>query len=113
MQILYHDKDLAVIIKPVGMDSESAIPAAIIAELGGNAEEVRVSVGNAMEATQTQRTKIMEASESFEKINTKLESLEIMVASDYVRKQDLNRFEAKIDHMNDMIINLIKEHGQR
>ena len=35
MQFLYHDKDLAVIIKPVGMDSESAVPAAIIAELGG------------------------------------------------------------------------------
>lgn len=53
---------------------------------------------------------INQASESFEKINTKLENLEIMVASDYVKKQDLNRFEAKLDHMNDMIISLIKEH---
>lgn len=52
---------------------------------------------------------INEASESFKKINTKLESLEIMVASDYVKKQDLNRFESKLDHMNDMIISLIKE----
>lgn len=52
---------------------------------------------------------INQASESFEKINTKLENLEVMVASDYVKKQDLNRFEAKLDHMNDMIISLIKE----
>ena len=35
MQFLYHDQDLAVIIKPVGLDSESAVPAAITAELGG------------------------------------------------------------------------------
>ena len=35
MQFLYHDNDLAVIIKPVGLDSESAVPAAIIEALGG------------------------------------------------------------------------------
>ena len=35
MQFLYHDCDLAIVLKPVGMDSESAVPAAIIAELGG------------------------------------------------------------------------------
>ena len=35
MQFLYHDQDLAIVIKPVGMDSESAVPAAIQAELGG------------------------------------------------------------------------------
>ncbi len=35
MQILYHDRDLAVILKPVGMDSESAVPTALIRELGG------------------------------------------------------------------------------
>ena len=35
MQFLYHDQDLAVIIKPAGLDSESAVPAAIMAELGG------------------------------------------------------------------------------
>ena len=29
MQILYHDTNLAVIIKPVGLDSESAVPAEI------------------------------------------------------------------------------------
>lgn len=35
MQFLYHDRDLAVVIKPVGLDSESAVPAAIIEALGG------------------------------------------------------------------------------
>ena len=35
MQFLYHDNDLAVVVKPVGLDAESAVPAAIIAELGG------------------------------------------------------------------------------
>ena len=34
MQFLYHDNDLAVVIKPVGLDAESAVPAAIIAKLG-------------------------------------------------------------------------------
>lgn len=52
---------------------------------------------------------INQASESFEKINMKLENLAVMVASDYVKKNDLNRFEAKLDHLNDMIISLIKE----
>lgn len=36
MDILYHDRDLAVILKPVGMDSESAVPAALMQALGGN-----------------------------------------------------------------------------
>jgi len=35
MNILYSDRDLAVIIKPVGMDSEHAVPAAIAEKLGG------------------------------------------------------------------------------
>ena len=51
MQILYHDKDLAVIIKPMGMDSESAVPAAIIAALGGEAYTVHrldLNVGGVM-----------------------------------------------------------------
>lgn len=34
MEILYHDRDLSVLIKPVGMDSESAVPAALQQELG-------------------------------------------------------------------------------
>ena len=35
MEILYSDKDLAVCLKPVGLDSEHELPAAIAAELGG------------------------------------------------------------------------------
>lgn len=51
MQILYHDRDLAVIIKPVGLDSEYAVPAAIIAELGGECYTVHrldLNVGGVM-----------------------------------------------------------------
>ena len=35
MEILYSDKDLAVIVKPVGLDSEAEVPAAIKEALGG------------------------------------------------------------------------------
>ena len=35
MELLYHDKDLAVCIKPVGMDSEHQVPAALKELLGG------------------------------------------------------------------------------
>jgi 23S rRNA pseudouridine1911/1915/1917 synthase len=35
MNIIYSDRDLAVIIKPVGMDSEHQVPAAIVEKLGG------------------------------------------------------------------------------
>ena len=35
MEILYSDRELAVVIKPVGLDSEQEVPAAIRAELGG------------------------------------------------------------------------------
>ena len=35
MEILYSDKDLAVCLKPVGMDSEQDIPKALQASLGG------------------------------------------------------------------------------
>ena len=51
MQFLYHDKDIAVIIKPVGLDSESAVPAAIISELGGKCYPVHrldLNVGGVM-----------------------------------------------------------------
>ena len=36
MEILYHDKDLVVCIKPVGLDSESEVPAELIKHLGGD-----------------------------------------------------------------------------
>ena len=35
MNIIYSDRELAVIIKPVGMDSEHQVPAAIMEKLGG------------------------------------------------------------------------------
>lgn len=35
MEVLYSDKDLAVIVKPVGLDSEAQVPAAIKELLGG------------------------------------------------------------------------------
>ncbi len=35
MNILYSDREIAVIIKPVGMDSEHAVPTALAAQLGG------------------------------------------------------------------------------
>ena len=35
MEILYSDKDLAVCVKPVGMDSEQDVPASLKASLGG------------------------------------------------------------------------------
>lgn len=35
MELLYHDKDLVVCIKPVGMDSEHQVPAALKELLGG------------------------------------------------------------------------------
>ena len=37
MQILYHDPNIAVCIKPVGMDAEHEVPQAIAAQLGGAA----------------------------------------------------------------------------
>lgn len=51
MQFLYHDQDLAVIIKPVGLDSESAVPAAIIDALGGECYPIHrldLNVGGVM-----------------------------------------------------------------
>ena len=35
MEILYSDKNIAVIVKPVGMDSEHDVPAALVEQLGG------------------------------------------------------------------------------
>lgn len=35
MEILYHDQDIAVCVKPVGLDSEQEVPAALTQRLGG------------------------------------------------------------------------------
>lgn len=56
MQFLYHDNDLAIVIKPVGLDAESAVPAAIIAELGGECFTVHrldLNVGGVMAYART------------------------------------------------------------
>lgn len=44
-----------------------------------------------------------------ERVSNDLEDLKIVVASDCVRKADLNRFESKLDHMNDMLFSLVKD----
>ena len=36
MEILYHDRDIAVCVKPVGLDSETEVPAALKEALGGD-----------------------------------------------------------------------------
>ena len=58
MQFLYHDKDLVVIIKPIGLDSESAVPAAITAELGGEIYTIHrldLNVGGVMVYARTKQ----------------------------------------------------------
>lgn len=51
VEVLHHDRELAVVLKPVGLDAESALPAAIIAELGGECYTVHrldLNVGGVM-----------------------------------------------------------------
>lgn len=51
LTFLHHDRDLAVVLKPVGVDAESALPAAITAELGGECYTVHrldLNVGGVM-----------------------------------------------------------------
>lgn len=51
MDILYSDRDLAVILKPTGMDSEHQVPQAIQAALGGDVYPIHrldVNVGGVM-----------------------------------------------------------------
>lgn len=58
MQFLYHDKDLAIIVKPVGLDSESAVPAGIMERLGGEAFTVHrldLNVGGVMVYARTKQ----------------------------------------------------------
>ena len=58
MQFLYHDADLAVVLKPVWLDSESAVPAAIISEIGGECYTVHrldLNVGGVMVFARTKQ----------------------------------------------------------
>lgn len=51
MTILFHDRDLCVAVKPVGLDSERDLPAAIISRLGGECYPVHrldLNVGGLM-----------------------------------------------------------------
>lgn len=58
MQIIHSDRDLAVIVKPVGLDSESAVPAAIVQALGGECYTVHrldLNVGGVMVYARTKQ----------------------------------------------------------
>ena len=58
MDILYSDRDLAVIIKPVGMDSEHQVPAAISEKLGGEVFPIHrldLNVGGVMVFARTKQ----------------------------------------------------------
>lgn len=51
LTVLYHDSELAVVLKPVGLDAESTLPAAIVSELGGECYTVHrldLNVGGVM-----------------------------------------------------------------
>lgn len=59
MQILHADRDIAVVVKPVGMDSERGVPEAICAELGGEAYTVHrldLNVGGVMVYARNKQT---------------------------------------------------------
>ena len=58
MNIIYSDRDLAVILKPVGMDSEHQVPAAIIEKLGGEVFPIHrldLNVGGVMVYARTKQ----------------------------------------------------------
>ena len=58
MNIIYSDRDLAVIVKPVGMDSEHAVPAAILENLSGEIFPIHrldLNVGGVMVYARTKK----------------------------------------------------------
>ncbi|MBR4038920.1 MAG: RNA pseudouridine synthase [Clostridia bacterium] len=58
MEILFHDKDLAVIVKPVGMESQAAVPAELEKQLGGTFYPVHrldLNVGGVMVYARTKQ----------------------------------------------------------
>ena len=58
MNILYSDRETAVIVKPVGMDSEHAVPAAIAEKLGGEVFPIHrldLNVGGVMVFARTKQ----------------------------------------------------------
>ena len=58
MDILYEDRDVAVIVKPVGLDAQAAVPAALEAQLGGTFYPVHrldLNVGGVMVYARTKQ----------------------------------------------------------
>ena len=58
MNIIYSDRELAVIVKPLGMDSEHAVPAAIAEKLGGEVFPIHrldLNVGGVMVYARTKQ----------------------------------------------------------
>ncbi len=58
MEILYSDKELAVLVKPVGMDSEHEVPAEVTKQLGGEVFPIHrldLNVGGVMVYARTQK----------------------------------------------------------
>ena len=61
MDIIYSDRDLAVIVKPVGMDSEHAVPAAILEQLDGEIFPIHrldLNVGGVMVYARTKQAAV-------------------------------------------------------
>ena len=61
MNIIYSDRDLAVIVKPVGMDSEHAVPAAILENLSGEIFPIHrldLNVGGVMVYARTKQAAV-------------------------------------------------------
>ena len=59
MEILYSDKNIAVIVKPVGLDSEHDVPAALAEQLGGEAYPIHrldQNVGGVMVFARTKQS---------------------------------------------------------
>ncbi len=59
MEILYSDKNIAVIVKPVGLDSEHDVPAALTEQLGGEAYPIHrldQNVGGVMVFARTKQS---------------------------------------------------------
>ena len=70
MQFLYHDRDLAVVLKPVGLDSESAVPAAIVAELELENAELRAKLEQQKEQIKELQSDLMTLMGSEEYLST-------------------------------------------
>ena len=58
MEILYEDRDIAVLVKPVGLDAQAAVPQALEKQLGGTFYPVHrldLNVGGVMVYARTKQ----------------------------------------------------------